>query len=174
VKLLRVGPGLEAGVTIGPLIDEAAVEKVRSHVADAVKKGAEVHLGGQSHPRGPLFFEPTVLSGATSEMLLAREETFGPVVPLFRFDEDSEAIRLANDTDYGLSGYLYGRDLRRLFRIAEALEVGILGVNTGMPTSEVAAPFGGVKQSGIGREASKYGIDEYIEIKYVCLGGLHP
>jgi len=171
VRKFKVGNGLEEGVTIGPLIDEPAVVKVRSHIDDAVKKGAKLVLGGKPHRAGPLFFEPTVLTDATPAMLLAREETFGPVAPLFRFRDDAEAIHLANDTEYGLAAYFYGRDMARIWRVAEALEYGIIGVNTGIISTEVA-PFGGMKASGIGREGSKYGIDEYLEIKYVCLGGL--
>jgi succinate-semialdehyde dehydrogenase/glutarate-semialdehyde dehydrogenase len=140
-------------------------------VGDAVAKGAKIVLGGKHHPAGPLFFEPTVLTEATSAMLLAREETFGPVAPLFRFQDEAEAVRLANDTEYGLAAYFYGRDVARIWHVAEALEYGIIGVNTGAISMEVA-PFGGMKSSGIGREGSKYGIEEYLEIKYVCLGGI--
>ncbi|HMI87093.1 MAG TPA: NAD-dependent succinate-semialdehyde dehydrogenase [Polyangiaceae bacterium] len=171
VRKLKVGNGMEEGVTIGPLIDQPAVAKVRSHIDDAVKKGAKLALGGKPHPAGPLFFEPTVLTDATPAMMLAREETFGPVAPLFRFRDEQDAVRLANDTEYGLAAYFYGRDMARVWRVAEALEYGIIGVNTGIISTEVA-PFGGMKASGIGREGSKYGIDEYLEIKYVCLGGL--
>jgi succinate-semialdehyde dehydrogenase/glutarate-semialdehyde dehydrogenase len=170
VRKFQVGNGMEAGVTIGPLIDEAAVAKVKSHIDDALAKGAKLALGGRPHAAGKLFFEPTVLTDATSTMLLAREETFGPVAPLFRFDDEADALRLANDTEYGLAAYFYGRDMARIWRVAEALEYGIIGVNTGAISMEVA-PFGGMKSSGIGREGSKYGIDEYLEIKYVCLGG---
>jgi succinate-semialdehyde dehydrogenase/glutarate-semialdehyde dehydrogenase len=170
VRKFKVGNGMEEGVNIGPLIDEPAVAKVRSHIADAIEKGGKVVLGGKPHRAGPLFFEPTVLTDATPAMMLAREETFGPVAPLFRFRDDAEAIRLANDTEYGLAAYFYGRDMTRIWRITEALEYGIIGVNTGIISMEVA-PFGGMKESGIGREGSKYGIDEYLEIKYVCLGG---
>ncbi|MET0592624.1 MAG: NAD-dependent succinate-semialdehyde dehydrogenase, partial [Polyangiaceae bacterium] len=171
VKKLKVGLGTEEGVTIGPLIDEHAIAKVEEHVADAVAKGAKVALGGKSHPAGPLFFEPTVLTEASSAMLLAREETFGPVAPLFRFKDEADAVRLANDTEYGLASYFYGRDMARIWRVAEALDYGIVGVNTGLISMEVV-PFGGMKWSGIGREGSKYGIEDYLEIKYVCLGGL--
>jgi succinate-semialdehyde dehydrogenase / glutarate-semialdehyde dehydrogenase len=171
VRKFKVGSGMEEGVTIGPLIDDAAIAKVRSHIDDAVKKGAKLLIGGQPHRAGALFFEPTVLTEATPAMLLAREETFGPVAPLFRFRDDAEAIRMANDTEYGLAAYFYGRDMARIWRVAEALEYGIIGVNTGIISMEVA-PFGGMKASGIGREGSKYGIDEYLEIKYVCLGGI--
>ncbi len=170
VRKFKVGNGMEEGVTIGPLIDEPAVAKVRSHIDDAVKKGAKLVLGGKPHGAGPLFFEPTVLTDATPAMMLAREETFGPVAPLFRFGDDADAIRLANETEYGLAAYFYGRDVTRIWRVAEALEYGIIGVNTGIISMEVA-PFGGMKESGIGREGSRYGIDEYLEIKYVCLGG---
>jgi len=173
VRKFTVGNGLESGVTIGPLIDQAALAKVKRHVKDAVEKGATVVLGGNPHGAGPLFFEPTVLTGATLGMLLAQEETFGPVAPLFRFEDEAEAIRLANATDAGLASYFYARDLGRVFRVAEALEVGMVGVNvgsiSGLPGTE-AAPFGGIKESGIGREGSQYGIEEYLEKKYVCLG----
>jgi succinate-semialdehyde dehydrogenase/glutarate-semialdehyde dehydrogenase len=170
VRKFRVGNGMETGVTIGPLIDEPALAKVKSHLDDAVAKGGKIALGGRPHAAGKLFFEPTVLTEATAAMLIAREETFGPVAPLFRFDDEADAIRLANDTEYGLAAYFYGRDMARIWRVAEALEYGIIGVNTGAISTEVA-PFGGMKSSGIGREGSKYGIDEFLEIKYVCLGG---
>ena len=169
VGRLKVGPGLEEGVTQGPLIDMAAIEKVESHIQDAVAKGATVVKGGQ---RGSgRFFAPTVLTGVTPAMTVAREETFGPVAPLFKFDTDADAIALANDTEYGLAAYFYGRDVRRVWRVAEALEYGIVGVNTGLISTEVA-PFGGMKESGIGREGSKYGIEEYLEVKYICVGGI--
>jgi succinate-semialdehyde dehydrogenase / glutarate-semialdehyde dehydrogenase len=171
VRKFKVGDGLEEGVNIGPLIDEPAIAKVRTHIDDAVKKGAKLALGGGPHRAGKLFFEPTVLTEATSNMLLAREETFGPVAPLFRFRGEAEAVRLANDTEYGLAAYFYGRNMARIWRVAEALEYGIIGVNTGIISMEVA-PFGGMKESGIGREGSKYGLDEYLEVKYVCLGGI--
>ena len=171
VRKFKVGNGLEEGVTIGPLIDEPAVAKVRNHIDDAVQKGAKLALGGQPHRAGKLFFEPTVLTEATPQMLLAREETFGPVAPLFRFRGEAEAVRLANDTEYGLAAYFYGRNMARIWRVAEALEYGIVGVNTGIISMEVA-PFGGMKESGVGREGSKYGLDEFLEIKYVCLGGM--
>jgi len=168
---LKVGPGLETGVTQGPLIDDAAVAKVESHITDAVSKGATVIAGGHRAAAGGRFFEPTVLTGATESMDLAREETFGPVAPLFRFDTEADAIRLANATEFGLAAYFYGRDIGRIWRVAEALEYGIVGVNTGLISTEVA-PFGGVKESGIGREGSKYGIEDYLVIKYLCLGGM--
>jgi succinate-semialdehyde dehydrogenase/glutarate-semialdehyde dehydrogenase len=171
VDALAVGPGLESGTTQGPLIDTAAVAKVESHIRDAVSKGAVVTRGGARHPAGPRFFSPTILTGVTSEMDVAREETFGPVAPLFRFQTDEEAIALANATEFGLAAYFYGRDLGRVWRVAEALEYGIVGVNTGLISTEVA-PFGGMKESGIGREGSKYGLEEFLEIKYVCLGGI--
>lgn len=171
VGQLKVGSGLENGTTIGPLIDKGAVEKVEEHVEDAVSKGAKVVVGGHRHARGGLFYEPTILSGCDATMKISREETFGPVAPLFRFDTEEEVIRLANDSDVGLAGYFYARDLGRVFRVAEALEVGLLGVNDGVIATEVA-PFGGVKESGLGREGSKYGIDEYLEVKYVSLGGI--
>ena len=156
---------------IGPLIEAAAIDKVETHVRDAVALGAKVLLGGSRHARGGLFFEPTVLTGVTAAMLVAREETFGPVAPLFRFQTEDEVIGLANASEFGLAAYFYSRDLGRAFRVAEALEAGLIGVNAGVIANE-AAPFGGVKQSGLGREGSKYGIDEYLEVKYVCLGGI--
>jgi succinate-semialdehyde dehydrogenase / glutarate-semialdehyde dehydrogenase len=171
VGKLNPAPGLEKDSTQGPLIDEAAVEKVEEHIRDAVSKGAKVALGGQRHARGGRFFQPTILTGVTSRMLIAREETFGPVAPLFRFETEAEAIALANDTEFGLAAYFYGRDIGRVWRVAEALEYGMVGVNTGMISTEVA-PFGGVKESGLGREGSKYGMEEYLEIKYLCLGGI--
>ena len=166
---LKVGNGLEPGVMQGPLIDEAALMKVERHVADAVAKGAKVLTGGRRHALGRTFYEPTVLADVTAEMLAAREETFGPVAPLFRFQTDEEAVQLANATEFGLAAYFYSRDVRRVFRVAEALEYGMVGVNTGLISTEVA-PFGGVKESGFGREGSKYGIDEYLDIKYLCIG----
>jgi succinate-semialdehyde dehydrogenase/glutarate-semialdehyde dehydrogenase len=171
VRTLVPAPGLEPGATQGPLIDDRAVEKVEEHVADALARGARVLVGGHRHARGGRFFEPTVLTGATREMLLAKEETFGPVAPLFRFATDADAIALANDTEFGLAAYFYGRDIARIWRVAEALEYGIVGINTGLISTEVA-PFGGVKESGLGREGSKYGIEEYLETKYLCFGGI--
>src|SRR5439155_12740080 len=165
------GPGLEDGVTQGPLIDAAAVEKVERHIRDAVSKGATVVQGGGRLGGGDRFFAPTVVTGATADMLFAREETFGPVAPLFKFETDAEAIALANATEFGLAAYFYGRDISRIWTVAEALEYGIVGINTGLISTEVA-PFGGVKESGIGREGSKYGIEEFLEIKYLCMGGL--
>lgn len=162
VKKLQVGVGTEAGVTIGPLINQAALDKVVNHVGDAVAKGAQVMLGGKSTGRGAQFFQPTVVAGATDEMLVAREETFGPVAALFRFDSEAEVIRRANDTPYGLAAYLFSRDLNRVFRVGEALEYGMVGINTGVISSAVA-PFGGVKESGLGREGSHHGIDEFLE-----------
>ena len=172
VKKLKPAPGLEAGASQGPLIDNAAVEKVESHIKDAVSKGAKVIAGGQRHALGGRFFEPTILVNATTQMAVAREETFGPVAPLFRFRTEAEAISLANDTEFGLAAYFYGRDLARVWRVAEALEYGIVGINTGIISTEVA-PFGGVKESGLGREGSKYGIEEFLEIKYLCIGGVN-
>ena len=171
VKKLAPAPGLDDGATQGPLIDDRAVEKVESHVADAVSKGARVLLGGKRHSRGGRFFEPTILTGVTPAMAVAKEETFGPVAPLFRFSTEAEAIALANDTEFGLAAYFYGRDIARVWRVAEALEYGIVGLNTGIISTEVA-PFGGVKESGIGREGSKYGLEEFLEIKYLCMGGI--
>ncbi len=168
---LKVGEGTEDGVTQGPLINEQAIEKVEGHVRDAVAKGARVILGGKRHARGGTFFEPTVLADVTTGMRLAQEETFGPVAPLFRFKDEAEAIEIANGTPYGLAAYFYTRDLARAFRVAEALDYGIVGVNEGLISSEVV-PFGGMKESGLGREGSRYGIDEYVELKYVMMGGL--
>lgn len=166
---LRVGNGCDEGVDQGPLIDGKAVLKVAEHVADAVGKGGRVLVGGQAAALGGNFFEPTVVVGATAEMLCAREETFGPLAALFRFDTEEEAIRMANDTEVGLASYFYSRDMSRCLRVSEALETGMVGVNTGLISNEVA-PFGGIKQSGIGREGSSYGLDEYLETKYICLG----
>jgi succinate-semialdehyde dehydrogenase/glutarate-semialdehyde dehydrogenase len=171
VRKLRPASGLESDATQGPLIDDKAVEKVEAHIRDATAKGARVLVGGKRHQLGGRFFEPTVLTDVTPAMLVAREETFGPVAPLFRFKDDAEAIALANDTEFGLAAYFYGRDLGRIWHVAEALEYGIVGVNTGIISTEVA-PFGGMKQSGIGREGSKYGMEEFLEVKYVCLGGI--
>ena len=166
VGKLRVGDGFAEGVTTGPLIDGKAVDKVKAHLEDATAKGAKVLAGG--HSRDGLFFEPTVLAGATREMLLAREETFGPVAPLFRFETVEEVIELANATEFGLASYFYAKDLSRVFKVAEALDYGMVGINTGLISTEVA-PFGGVKQSGHGREGSKYGIEDYLDLKYLCL-----
>jgi len=171
VRAMKVGRGTEAGVNIGPLIDEQGLAKVEEHVADAVQQGAKVVLGGKRSSLGGRFYEPTVLTGMKRSMKVAREETFGPVAPLFRFADDAEAIALANDTEFGLCAYFYSRDVGRIFRAAEAIESGIVGVNVGIISNEVA-PFGGVKQSGLGREGSKYGIEDFLEIKYVCLGGI--
>ena len=171
VKAMKVGNGVDPGVVQGPLIDMKAVAKIEQHIADARAKGGEVLTGGKRHALGGQFFEPTVLAGATAEMLLAREETFGPLAPIFPFDTEDEVVRLANDTEFGLASYFYSRDIGRVMRVAEKLESGMVGVNTGL-ISTAEAPFGGVKQSGLGREGSKYGIDEFLEIKYICLAGL--
>ena len=171
VGSLRVGDGMAPGVTIGPLINAEALAKVEDQVADAVGKGARVLIGGKRHAIGGLFYEPTVLADAISSMKITREETFGPVAPLYRFSNDSEAIAMANDTAFGLAAYFYSRDVGRIFRAAEALEYGIIGVNSGMISTEVA-PFGGMKESGIGREGGKYGINEFLETKYLCVGGI--
>ncbi|MFA5120814.1 NADP-dependent succinate-semialdehyde dehydrogenase [Zavarzinia sp.] len=171
VAALKVGNGVEAGVTQGPLIDMKAVAKVEEHIADAVAKGAKIAAGGKRHALGGSFFEPTVLTGVTPAMAVAREETFGPVAPLFRFTDEAEAIAMANDTEFGLASYFYARDVGRIFRVAEALEYGIVGINSGLISTEVA-PFGGVKESGIGREGSRHGIEDYLELKYLCLGGI--
>ena len=171
VRAQKVGRGTEAGVVQGPLIDAAALAKVEEHVADAVGKGARLVTGGKRHALGGNFYEPTVLTEVTPSMKIAREETFGPVAPLFRFKTEQEAIRMANDTEFGLASYFYSRDIGRIFRVGEALEYGMVAVNSGMLSTEIA-PFGGMKQSGLGREGSKYGIDEYVEIKYLLLGGI--
>jgi succinate-semialdehyde dehydrogenase/glutarate-semialdehyde dehydrogenase len=171
IKTLKVGPGTESGVNIGPLIDQNAVAKVEEHISDAVGKGAKVVLGGKKHTLGGLFFEPTLLTEVTTAMKVTREETFGPVAPLFRFKSEADGIAMANDTEFGLASYFYARDVGRIWRVGEGLESGMVGINTGLLSTEVA-PFGGVKQSGLGREGSKYGIDEYLSIKYMCVGGL--
>lgn len=171
VSQLKVGNGFAEGVTTGPLIDAKAIEKVKEHVADAVAKGAKIVLGGNSADAGELFFQPTILTGVTTAMKVATEETFGPVAPLFKFETEEEVVELANATEFGLASYFYSKDLAKIFRVAEALEYGMVGVNTGLISTEVA-PFGGIKQSGLGREGSKYGIDDYTEIKYICLGGI--
>ncbi len=168
---LRVGPGFSGEVEQGPLIDMAAVEKVEDHIHDAVGGGATVVAGGKRHRLGGTFFEPTVLTGVTPAMKVAREETFGPLAPLFRFETDDEAIRMANATEFGLAAYFYARDIGRIWRVGEALEYGIVGVNVGIISTEVA-PFGGMKESGIGREGSHYGLDEFLEVKYLCMGGI--
>jgi succinate-semialdehyde dehydrogenase/glutarate-semialdehyde dehydrogenase len=168
VAKFKIGNGLEPGVTIGPLIDEAAVKKVEEHVSDAVAKGAQVVTGGKRHALGGLFFEPTILANVNPSMKVTREETFGPVAPLFRFKDEAEAIRMANDTEFGLAAYFYARDLGRVWRVAEGIESGIVGINTGL-ISTAEAPFGGVKESGLGREGSKYGIEDYLEVKYLCM-----
>ncbi|QGZ40468.1 succinate-semialdehyde dehydrogenase/glutarate-semialdehyde dehydrogenase [Pseudoduganella flava] len=171
VKQLKVGNGVEPGVTQGPLIDDKAVQKVEQHVADALAKGGRLLTGGHRHALGHSFFEPTVIADVTDQMIVASEETFGPLAPLFRFKTDDEAIALANSTEFGLAAYFYSRDIGRVWRVAEGLESGMVGVNTGLISTDVA-PFGGVKQSGLGREGSKYGIDDYLVIKYICLGGI--
>jgi succinate-semialdehyde dehydrogenase/glutarate-semialdehyde dehydrogenase len=169
VGKLKIGDGLKGETQQGPLIDMKAVEKVEEHIADAVKKGAKVVAGGKRHALGHSFFEPTILVNVTTDMKVTREETFGPVAPLFRFKTEEEAVKLANDTEFGLAAYFYARDLGRVWRVAEQIESGIIGINTGIISTEVA-PFGGVKESGIGREGSKYGIEDYLEVKYMCMG----
>ena len=171
VSGLKVASGFEPGAEQGPLIDMAAVEKVEEHIADATAKGARVVVGGKRHALGGTFFEPTILADVTPRMTIAREETFGPVAPLFRFATEDEALTLANDTPSGLAAYFYSRDMGRVWRVSEALEYGIVGINTGIISTEVA-PFGGIKESGIGREGSKYGVDDFLEIKYLCMGGI--
>jgi len=171
VEAMKVGSGLEAGVVQGPLIDMKAVEKVEEHIADALAKGARVVTGGKRHEKGGQFFQPTVLADVNTSMKITHEETFGPVAPLYRFKTEEELIKLANDTEYGLAAYFYSRDIGRIWRVAEAIESGIVGINIGIISTEVA-PFGGMKESGIGREGSKYGIDEFLEVKYLCMGGI--
>jgi succinate-semialdehyde dehydrogenase/glutarate-semialdehyde dehydrogenase len=169
VAKLRVGDGLKGPTDQGPLIDAKALEKVEEHIADAVGKGAQIAYGGKRHALGGTFYQPTIVTNVTSNMLMAKEETFGPVAPLFRFETEADAIRMANDTEFGLASYFYTRDLARSWRVAEALEYGIVGLNTGLISTEVA-PFGGIKESGTGREGSKYGILDYTELKYLCVG----
>ena len=171
VRTLKVADGFEPGSQQGPLINMAAVEKVESHIADAISLGAQLLAGGRRHARGGTYFEPTVLSGVTADMRIAWEETFGPVAPIIRFEDEAAALRLANDTIYGLAAYFYSRDIGRIWRVSEGLEYGIVGINTGIISTE-EAPFGGMKQSGIGREGGKYGIEEYLEVKYLCMAGI--
>ena len=171
VEALRVGDGMEDGVTQGPLINQDAVAKIEAHIADALSRGARIVTGGARHPRGGNFFQPTILADVPPGALVAHDETFGPLAPLFRFETEADAIRMANDSEFGLAAYFYARDIGRIFRVAEALESGIVGVNEGIISTEVA-PFGGMKSSGLGREGSKYGIEDYLEVKYVALGGL--
>jgi succinate-semialdehyde dehydrogenase/glutarate-semialdehyde dehydrogenase len=168
-KGLLVGDGFAEGVTTGPMINDAAIAKVEEHIADALSKGAKIALGGKRADLGGTFFEPTVLTGVTADMIVAKEETFGPVAPLFKFTDEAEVIAMANDSEFGLASYFYSKDLARVWRVAEALETGMVGINTGLISTEVA-PFGGVKQSGLGREGSKYGTEDYLEIKYLCMG----
>lgn len=171
VSAMQVGSGFEEGIVQGPLIDMAAVEKVEEHISDAVNKGAELKLGGERHALGGSFFQPTILTNVSSDMKVAKEETFGPLAPLFRFSEEKDVIRQANDTEFGLAAYFYSRDLARTWRVSEGLEYGMVGINTGIISNEIA-PFGGIKQSGIGREGSQHGIEEYLEMKYLCVGGI--
>ena len=173
LQTLPTGNGFDEGVAFGPLIDEAAVAKVTEHVADATAKGAKLALGGKPHTLGGTFFEPTILTGVTSDMAVASEETFGPVAPLFRFETEAEVIAAANATEFGLASYVYTRDHARVWRVSEALDYGMVGVNTGL-VSTAEAPFGGVKLSGLGREGSRHGLDDYLEIKYICMGGIDP
>jgi len=171
VQKMKVGNGMDEGIMQGPLINEAAVQKAEEHIADAVEKGGSVIEGGKRHALGGFFFEPTIIRDATKDMKMAREETFGPVAPVFKFENETDVIAQANDTEFGLASYFYARDLSRVWRVAEALEYGIVGINTGIISTEVA-PFGGIKQSGVGREGSKYGIDDFLEMKYLCMGGI--
>ncbi|WP_372886418.1 NAD-dependent succinate-semialdehyde dehydrogenase [Shimia sp.] len=168
-RKLTIGDGFAEGVTTGPLINRAALDKVQDHIADATAKGAAIHSGGVPSPLGGTFFEPTVLTGVTPDMVVSREETFGPVAPLFEFTDEAEVVALANDSEFGLASYFYSRDLARVWRVAEALESGMVGINTGLISTEVA-PFGGIKQSGLGREGSKYGTEDFLEMKYLCMG----
>jgi succinate-semialdehyde dehydrogenase/glutarate-semialdehyde dehydrogenase len=169
VGAMKLGYGMDEGVVLGPLIDEAAVEKVEEHLENALAGGAKVLTGGKRSQLGGTFFEPTVVANVKADMLLAREETFGPLAGVIRFKDEDEAIRLANDSEFGLASYFYARDLSRVWRVGEALEAGIVGINTGLISTEVA-PFGGIKQSGLGREGSKHGLDDYMELKYLCMG----
>ena len=171
VAKLNIGNGLEQGVTTGPLIDSKAVAKVEEHIADAVSKGAKVLTGGKPHALGGTFFEPTILVDVPKSALVSKDETFGPLAPVFRFKDEAEVIAMSNDTEFGLASYFYARDLARVFRVAEQLEYGMVGINTGLISNEVA-PFGGIKASGLGREGSKYGVEDYLEVKYLCLGGI--
>ena len=171
VSALKIGPATQSDSEQGPLINQAAIDKVSEHIADAVAKGATVATGGKPATLGGLFFEPTVLVNVTESMKVAKEETFGPLAPLFKFRDEQEAIDLANDTEFGLASYFYSRDIGRIYRVAEALESGMVGINEGIISNEVA-PFGGIKQSGLGREGSRYGIEDYLEVKYLCFGGL--
>ncbi len=171
IETMKVGNGMEPGVAQGPLINAQGVEKVEAHIADATRRGAKVLTGGKRHSLGGNFFEPTLLADVTPDAIIFHEETFGPVAPLFRFKTEEEAIRLANDTEFGLAAYFYARDVGRIFRVAEALEHGIIGINEGI-ISTAEAPFGGMKFSGLGREGSKYGIEEYLEVKYLAVGGI--
>jgi succinate-semialdehyde dehydrogenase/glutarate-semialdehyde dehydrogenase len=168
VEQLRVGDGFDQGTAIGPLINASALDKIREHIADVVNQGGTVVAGGQAHALGGTYFCPTVLTGVTNRMKVAQEETFGPIAPVFRFDTEDDVIAAANDTDFGLASYLYSRDNSRIWRVSEALDYGMVGINTGL-ISTSAAPFGGIKQSGIGREGSKYGIEDYLELKYLCM-----
>lgn len=171
VAAMEVGDGFKQGTVIGPMINDAAIAKVETHLADAIAHGATVETGGKRHAHGGRFFEPTVLTGMKKEMLISREETFGPLAPIYKFDTEDDAIALANDSEFGLAAYFYSRDLARVWRVAEGLETGMVGINTGLISTEVA-PFGGVKQSGLGREGSKYGTDDFIELKYMCFGNI--
>jgi succinate-semialdehyde dehydrogenase/glutarate-semialdehyde dehydrogenase len=168
VQTIKVGNGMDAGISQGPLIDRAALEKVERHIADALSKGAKLVTGGKPSPLGGTFYEPTILANVTSNMLITYEETFGPVAPIIPFESDDEVVELANNSQYGLASYFYSRDIGRIWKVAEALEYGMVGVNSGILANEVV-PFGGVKQSGLGREGSVFGMDEYLELKYVCI-----
>ena len=172
VSGMKVGKGTDDGVMIGPLIDQAAVAKTEEHIDDAVAKGGRVIVGGSRHELGGNFFQPTIVADVTTNMAVAKEETFGPMAPIFRFKDETEAILMANDTEFGLAAYFYARDIGRIWRVSEGVEYGIVGINTGIISTEVA-PFGGMKESGLGREGSKYGIDDYVEVKYLCIGGIY-
>ncbi len=171
VKTLNVGNGMEEGINQGPLINESALKKVQDHISDALGKGAVLVTGGKPHSNGGTMFEPTIIGNVTTSMKVASEETFGPLAPVFKFSTEEEAIRMANDTEFGLASYFYTNDVNRIWRVSEALEYGMVGVNEGVISNEVA-PFGGVKESGLGREGSHYGIDDFLELKYICMGGL--